>query len=201
MRRSRSSFDLSDAIVKAEALSPQPPQVREVLPEIEAGPLVAFDRAGPPSTPPMTERAPISTRSLGAAPVLEASATASSKLSALVAWLEADPKVTHALVVDDSGLPMTKDTEIDEALFGAAGSLAQAVRRVALATPGASVGREFESHVGQSPVLSLLGVEARGRVFVVAMARSSQPSEAEVSDIRRAFGAVLEGAFRGGGSE
>ena len=52
MRRSRSSFDLSDALVSAESLSPKAPEAKE-QPVVDYGglPLVAFAR--PESTAPL----------------------------------------------------------------------------------------------------------------------------------------------------
>lgn len=187
MRRSRSLFDLSDAIGKAEALSPPPPMVREALPEAATGPLVAFERT--PSAATARSHDDISGRSgLGPIPELAHWPGATAKLAALVAWLQQDPLVVEALVADDAGLAITHHGGSSAALLGAAGTMAHAVRRLNQTTRPS----EFESHVGQSPVLSLIGIEANKQLYVVAMSRQRQPSVADVKEIRLAFRPVLE---------
>ena len=85
MRRSRSSFDLSDAIVSAESLSPKPPAAEAPKNDFGGVPLVAFERqsvidGGPPS---VAQRRPVGR--LAAPP--ETSGSVASRCDKLIEWL------------------------------------------------------------------------------------------------------------------
>lgn len=212
-RRSRSSFDLRDALDTAEALSPKAPVVDERIVELDGVPLVTFqgDRSSQlpraPSTPapalaipvsapasiPATEKAPARREALGvlaAPPALGAIEGLSPKIDALLRWLRGDASVERVLVVDGDGLPIGGDLRDAEELSAATGAVTSAVRRVAEATPGATVGH-FETCIGESPVLQLVGVALEGRAIVVGITRSAPYAEPDVRRIRSAFVAAL----------
>ena len=150
-RRSRSSFDLSDALATAEALSPKPPSVEPPAKEFAGVPLVHFGQmhSRPPMAPegprppaPVAPPPPSAPKSeLGAAPNVGVLGGLLPKLGALLDWVRADGSVTRAIVVDDEGLPMVgmgaSDLSETEGLFAATGSVASAMGPRALATPGA----------------------------------------------------------------
>ncbi|MFO0616226.1 MAG: hypothetical protein U0414_26770 [Polyangiaceae bacterium] len=195
MRRSRSSFDLSDAIVAAESLSPKPPPAE--LPKNDFGgvPLVAFERpsvveGGPPS---IAQR-----RQLGrlAAPP-ETSGTVANRCDKLLEWLRADPHTLSVLLVDADGLPISKEGSKDEALLGATANVAYAIRQLALASPG-SVSREFESHVGDGPVLSLIGFMVGAKLYIVGISHQRALDEHDTARIRAAFTLALTPLHRPG---
>ncbi len=194
MRRSRSSFDLSDAIVAAEALSPKPPEVKEE-PVADYGgvPLVAFGRSE--STlpgalpPPKPIEAP---PRLAPPPDLSGIASVAARCDRLIDWLKSDPSTTSVLLVDGEGLPLASESARDEALLGATAGVATAMRRLALASPG-SLSREFESHVGDGPVLSLIGVSISSRLYVVGLSHEAPLGEKDVALVRRAFTSALTG--------
>jgi predicted regulator of Ras-like GTPase activity (Roadblock/LC7/MglB family) len=212
-RRSRSSFDLRDALDTAEALSPKAPVVDERIVELDGVPLVTFqgDRSSQlpraPSTPapalaipasvpasiPATEKAPAQRATLGALaepPQLAEVDGLSPRLDALLRWLRSDASVQRVLVVDADGLPIAGDVRDAEELSAATGAVTSAVRRVAEATPGALAGH-FETCIGESPVLQLVGVALEGRALVVGITRSAPFAEADVRRIRTAFVAAL----------
>lgn len=205
-RRSRSSFDLRDALTTAEALSPKPPPAVTNLPDYGGVPLVAFG-ADPsaPSQPPRARTAPpppppAPKTALPKAPEGGASTGLMARLSALVDWLRADSEVARVLVVDDEGLPLVGSTSGDlgdaESLLAATGSVAGAMKKLALATPG-TLSPDFEGHVGDGPVLQLIGFSANGRAYVVGISRREPFGELDVDQIRAAFVRALEGSVAG----
>ncbi|NUP11963.1 MAG: hypothetical protein HOW73_38445 [Polyangiaceae bacterium] len=203
-RRSRSSFDLRDALTTAEALSPKPPQVQTTS-EYEGVPLVAFGGSEiPPSFVP-TERvvpaAPQPKPALGPAPDVMAVSGMTPRLSTLMDWLRTDPEITRVIVVDDEGLPLIGSTVGDlsdaESLLAATGSVASAMKKLALATPGA-LSRDFEGHVGDGPVLQLVGLSAGTRGFVVGISRRRPLGQRDVEAVRAAFARALSGAVVAG---
>ncbi len=212
-RRSRSSFDLRDALDTAEALSPKAPVVDERIVDLDGVPLVTFqgDRSSQlpraPSTPapalaipvsapasmPATEKAPARrepTEALSAPPSLAGVEGLSPRLDALLGWLRADAEVERVLVVDGDGLPIAGDLHDAEELSAATGAVTSAVRRVAEATPGAAAGH-FETCIGERPVLQLVGVALEGRALVVGISRGEPYAEPDVRRIRAAFVAAL----------
>jgi hypothetical protein len=192
MRRSRSSFDLSDAITSAEALSPKPPPEPE--PENPSGnqPLVAFDRGSvAPASLNTAPRAPDrSPGRLAAPPSLEGLTTVGARCDRLLEWLRADPYTTSVLLVDTEGLPVSHASVRDEAMLGAAAGVANAIRYLALASPG-SVSREFESHVGDRPILSLIGIMVGDKVYVVGLSHEMPLADQDTAKIRAAFTSAL----------
>ncbi len=211
-RRSRSSFDLRDALTTAEALSPKPPKVSNELPLGGGKPLVAFggvDPASvappPPAPPPVVREAPsppARRSSLADAPDVTGIPTLIPRLSALLDWLRSDSDVSRALVVDEEGLPLVGSTAGDlgdaESLLAATGSVASAMKRLALATPG-TLSPDFEGHVGDGPVLQLIGVTADRRAFVVGISRREPFTSEDVDRVRAAFVAALSGSVGLGG--
>lgn len=222
-RRSRSSFDLRDALTTAEALSPKAPKVVQT-PEFGGVPLVAFDSKSqvppppaprpanapiPAAPPPLAPApAPLPKSALGPPPALGSDAGLMQRLNALLAWLRGDPDVSRALVVDDEGLPLVASVvdaqSDDEGLLAATGSVASAMKRLALAGAGTK-SSDFEGHVGDGPVLQLIGVTAGKRAFVVGISRKEPFPELEVEKVRAAFSDVLtrfmaESAPTGGGT-
>ncbi len=200
MRRSRSSFDLSDAIVSAEALSPKAPEAKEE-PVVDYGglPLVAFAR--PESTAPAALPAfkvPEPNQRLGALPDLSAISSVAARCDRLIEWLKKDPLTSSVLLVDGEGLPIASESTRDEALLGATAGVAAAMKRLALATPG-SLSREFESHVGDGPILSLIGLLVSSRVYVVGLSHNAPLTERDVAQIRNAFTSALAGLSGGRG--
>jgi len=203
-RRSRSSFDLRDALSTAEALSPKPPPSAESNAAAFGGlPLIAFGRDTPSYAPPPPARvqplqAPV-TQSLGTPPDVSGLPGMMPRLSALLEWVRADADVTRVLVVDDEGLPLIGSTTGDlgdaESLLAATGSVASAMKRLALATPG-TLSADFEGHVGESPVLQLVGLSA-GRAFVVAISRKEPFGPKDVDLLRSTFARALEGTVGG----
>lgn len=188
MRRSRSSFDLSDAIVSAESLSPKPPAAEAPKNDFGGVPLVAFERqsvidGGPPS---VAQRRPVGR--LAAPP--ETSGSVASRCDKLIEWLKSDPHTMSVLVVDADGLPLSKDGSKDEALLGATANVAYAIRQLALASPG-SMSREFESHVGDGPVLSLIGFMVGAKLYMVGISHQLALAEHDTARIRAAFTQAL----------
>jgi predicted regulator of Ras-like GTPase activity (Roadblock/LC7/MglB family) len=120
-----------------------------------------------------------------------------ARLSRLLEWLRGDRDVTRALVVDDEGLPLVGSTSGDlgdaESLLAATGSVASAMKRQALATPG-SLSGDFEGHVGDGPVLQLIGIPVGGRAFIVGISRRQPFGKADVESIRAAFERALAGS-------
>lgn len=214
-RRSRSSFDLRDALTTAEALSPKPPAV-EAPSEYEGLPLVAFgpDPAVAGSSPPerIVPGAPAPPKpALPPPPDVTPIAGLLPRLSALMEWLRADHEITRVIVVDDEGLPLIGSTIGDlsdaESLLAATGSVAAAMKKLALATPGA-MSADFEGHVGDGPVLQLVGLGAQQqhgpsaagvrRAFVVGISRRRPLGVRDVTTVRNAFVAALSGVTVGG---
>ena len=188
MRRSRSSFDLADAIVAAEALSPKPPPVETPKNDFGGVPLVAFERStpfegGPPS---IAQRRPVGRL----APPPETTGTVAQRCDKLLEWLRSDPHTMSVLLVDADGLPMSREGAKDEALLGATANVAYAIRQLALASPG-SVSREFESHVGDGPVLSLIGFMVGARLYIVGISHQQALAEQDSARIRAAFTLAL----------
>lgn len=124
------------------------------------------------------------------------------RLSTLLEWLRTDREVTRVLVVDDEGLPLVGSTSGDlgdaESLLAATGSVASAMKKLALATPG-TLSADFEGYVGDGPVLQLVGMSAVGRAFIVGISRRQPFGKLDVELIREAFGQALEGAMLAGG--
>lgn len=209
-RRSRSSFDLRDALAAAEALSPKPPSVEPELPAFGGLPLVAFGGEQPSQAPPPP--APVAApaeapRSVPPKPPLPSAPDVSSapgllaRLGMLIDWLRGDPEVARVLVVDDQGLPLIGsapgETADAESLLAATGTVANAMKRLALATPG-GMSPDFEGHVGEGPVLQLVGFSAARRAFVVGISRRTPFGAKDVDRIRATFAAALEGAVLAG---
>lgn len=202
-RRSRSSFDLRDALTTAEALSPKPPVVQRPS-SLEGLPLVAFgdgssnavatDRS-PARPAPVASAQPMP--SIGPAPDTTSVSGFIPRLSTLLDWLRTDPEITRVIVVDDEGLPLIGSTTGDlsdaESLLAATGSVASAMKKLALATPG-SLSRDFEGHVGDGPVLQLIGLSAGTRAFVVGISRRRPLAQHDVETVRAAFVNALAGA-------
>jgi hypothetical protein len=200
-RRSRSSFDLRDALVTAEALSPKPPAVEEPV-AFDGVPLVAFGQERPSQVPASLLSAPKTTkRTLPDPPNVDTIASLVPKLGALLDWVRKDPDTTRALVVDDEGLPLVGTAVGDlgetESLFAATGSVASAMKKLALATPG-TLSPDFEGHVGDGPVLQLIGFSAARRAFVVAVSRKEPFGNKDVEIIRSAFASALATSVIGG---
>ncbi len=206
-RRSRSSFDLRDVLAVAEALSPKPPPAAPAVTDFGGLPLVAFggDR---PSQPPLPASAEVG-RAHGTArhdlndpPSITGISGLVQRLSTLLEWLRTDREVTRVLVVDDEGLPLVGSTSGDlgdaESLLAATGSVASAMKKLALATPG-TLSADFEGYVGDGPVLQLVGISAAGRAFIVGISRRQPFGKLDVELIRETFGRALEGAMLAGG--
>ncbi len=198
-RRSRSSFDLRDALSTAEALSPKPPSAEAKVPDFEGVALITFGQDSPSQAPPaptMRAGSAAPKPALPAAPDVSALPGMMPRLSTLLEWVRRDAEVTRVLVVDEDGLPLIGSTTGDlgdaESLLAATGSVASAMKRLALATPG-SLSPEFEGHVGEGPVLQLVGLSA-GRPFVVAISRRTPFGPKDVEALRNAFAKALEGA-------
>jgi predicted regulator of Ras-like GTPase activity (Roadblock/LC7/MglB family) len=198
-RRSRSSFDLRDVLPVAEALSPKPPAAASTadLHDFGGVPLVNFggERASQPPAGAARVVAPAAARAeLESAPVIEGAVSLMARLSRLLEWLRGDRDVTRALVVDDEGLPLVGSTSGDlgdaESLLAATGSVASAMKRLALATPG-SLSGDFEGHVGDGPVLQLIGIPVGGRAFIVGISRRQPFGKVDVENIRAAFEKAL----------
>src|SRR4051812_40795962 len=123
MRRSRSSFDLSDAITSAEALSPKPAPAKEPANDFGGVPLVAFDRKSvAPTSAVVEEPARSSERPpgrLAPPPGIEGLSSVGARCDRLLDWLRSDPHTTGVLLVDAEGLPLTHESGRDEALLGA----------------------------------------------------------------------------------
>lgn len=201
-RRSRSSFDLRDALVTAEALSPKPPSVEQPTPDFEGVPLVAFGQERPSQVPAAVVVPPkVSKRTLPDPPSVDSIASLVPKLGALLDWVRKDPDTTRALVVDDEGLPLVGTAVGDlgetESLFAATGSVASAMKKLALATPG-TLSPDFEGHVGDGPVLQLIGFSAARRAFVVAVSRKEPFGNKDVDLIRQTFAGALATSVIGG---
>ncbi len=202
-RRSRSSFDLRDALSTAEALSPKPPSAESKSTEFGGLPLIAFGRdtpsVAPPAAPARVAPPPMVKQSLGPPPDVSGLPGMMPRLSTLLEWVRTDPEVTRVLVVDDEGLPLIGSTTGDlgdaESLLAATGSVASAMKRLALATPG-TLSADFEGHVGESPVLQLVGLSA-GRAFVVAISRKEPFGPKDVDLLRSTFARALEGTVGG----
>jgi hypothetical protein len=191
MRRSRSSFDLSDAITSAEALSPRPPAVPEADAVATAPPLVAFDsRSVAPGAPPAGEDTQRTKRRLAPPPSLEGALSVGDRCDRLLEWLRSDPHTTNVLLVDAEGLPLAHASSRDEAMFGAAAAVASAIRQLALASPG-SLSREFESHVGDRPILSLVGFMVGAKLYVVGLTHEAPLGADDAATIRTAFTSAL----------
>lgn len=212
-RRSRSSFDLRDALTTAEALSPKPPAAEPSPVEYGGGvPLVAFGPSDAPATAPSPAAAPapatppapaVAPRSaLGDPPDVSSTSGLIPRLSALIDWLRTDPEVSRVIVVDEEGLPLVGATAGDlsdaESLLAATGTVASAMKKLALATPGA-LSRDFEGHVGDGPVLQLVGLSAGSRSFVVGVSRRKPLAGRDVELVREAFVEALEGVGGRGG--
>jgi hypothetical protein len=196
-RRSRSSFDLRDALSRAESLSPKPPNVEERLPDFEGVALVAFGPQDPiASAPQSTVRQPVAVATTPSAALPSApagtSATSSlqARLSSLFEWVRRDNDVTRVVLVDDEGLPIVGDLADAESLLVATGTVASAMRKLALAAPG-TLSSDFESHLGDGPVLQLIGLSVAGRAFVLGVARKQPFRAPDVDMIRTAFTTAL----------
>lgn len=184
----------------AEALSPKPPAGPSTadLHDFGGVPLVNFGgehTSQPPAAGAGRVVAPASARAeLESAPVIEGAASLMARLSRLLEWLRGDRDVTRALVVDDEGLPLVGSTSGDlgdaESLLAATGSVASAMKRLALATPG-SLSGDFEGHVGDGPVLQLIGIPVGGRAFIVGISRRQPFGKVDVENIRAAFEKAL----------
>jgi hypothetical protein len=204
MRRSRSSFDLSDAISSAEALSPKPAPAQPAESEYAGVPLVAFDRKSVMPTAAVEER-PRGERPhgrLAPPPSLDGLRTVGARCDRLLEWLRGDPHTTSVLLVDAEGLPLAHESARDEALLGATAGVAHAIRQLALASPG-SVSREFESHVGDGPILSLIGFMVGAKLYVVGLNHNAPLGDQDTARIRAAFTsalAELHGRERAGGA-
>jgi hypothetical protein len=213
-RRSRSSFDLRDALSTAEALSPKPPSVETPAP-FGGVPLIAFGNEPASAAPAPTAPAAVAPAAVDRPPPVAAKQVLPSppetgginglipRLSALLEWLRADVEVTRVIVVDDEGLPLIGSTSGDlsdaESLLAATGSVAGAMKKLALATPGA-LSNDFEGYVGESPVLQLVGLSAGSRAFVVGISRRSAFAKRDVDCVRDAFTRALSGLVVGGAS-
>jgi hypothetical protein len=203
-RRSRSSFDLRDALVTAEALSPKPPSVEQPTSEYDGIPLVAFGQERPSQVPaPLMQPPRTVKRTLPDPPDVDSIASLVPKLGKLLDWLRKDSDTTRALVVDDEGLPLVGTAVGDlgetESLFAATGSVAAAMKKLALATPG-TLSPDFEGHVGEGPVLQLIGFSASRRAFVVAVSRKEPFGAKDVDLIRQTFASALATSVIGGTS-
>ncbi len=204
-RRSRSSFDLRDALVTAEALSPKPPAAEPVA-AFEGVPLIAFgaeaaSAGAPPAAVAVAQPPRVAKRTLPDAPDTTAVASLVPKLSLLLEWVRGSQDVSRALVVDDEGLPLVGtgvgDLGETESLFAATGSVASAMKKLALASPG-TLSPDFEGHVGDGPVLQLIGFSAARRAYVVAVSRREPFGAKDVELIRATFAAALATSVLGG---
>jgi hypothetical protein len=195
-RRSRSSFDLRDALGTAEALSPRPPAVEEPIVDLDGVPLVTFQAergSRPPQAPappvaPVTISRPIG--DLAAPPELAPGLGLVPRLDAAIAWLRRDPQVDRVIVVDGEGLPIAGDIAGADRLAAAAGGVVAAVRRVADASPG-GLAQHFETCIGEQPVLQLVGVSIDRGAFVVGISRALPYAEHDVRLLRSTFAAAL----------
>lgn len=203
-RRSRSSFDLRDALTTAEALSPKPPAT-QTPGEYEGLPLVAFggESVRPAALVQEQVAPPVSMvpkRVLTPPPEVGSISGLIPRLSALMDWLRSDQDISRVIVVDDEGLPLIGSTVGDlsdaESLLAATGSVASAMKRLALATPGA-LSRDFEGHVGDGPVLQLVGLSSGSRAFVVGISRRAPLPERDVETVRAAFVKALSAGIAG----
>jgi hypothetical protein len=188
--------------VTAEALSPKAPAVAVVEQPWGGAPLVAFGSDPLSQRPPAAAApAPAQRRALPEPPDVGAIASLVPKLSALLDWLRSDTDVTRALVVDEEGLPLVGSAVGDlgetESLFAATGTVANAMKRLALATPG-TLSPDFEGHVGDGPVLQLIGFSAARRAFVVAISRKEPFGAHDIDLVRDTFSAALAGSVLGG---
>ncbi len=90
------------------------------------------------------------------------------------------------LLVDAEGLPLAHGSSRDEAMLGATAAVASSIRQLALASPG-SLSREFESHVGDRPILSLVGFMVGAKLYVVGLTHEAPLGAPDTAAIRAAF--------------
>lgn len=199
MPRSRSSFDLSDAIVTAEALSPRPPPAEPVYPPRPGVPLVAFDRTRETvdyEVPARRKSAPPPAREpvLARPPEFQPAESTSTRCAKMLTWLASDPTTRSSVVTDSEGLLIAASSEEVEALLGAMARVGDSVRRLAGACPG-DLADDFDTCVGDGPYVHVIGFYVAGERCLVGVIGSRRLERIEIGAIRNGLVRALEPAF------
>jgi hypothetical protein len=215
MPRSRSSFDISNAIATATSLSSAEAELgtsfdgvslvsfglpsdkrsekrlgaEAVVPTpVESSP--GFDDAHPPSEggrrPPKL-------------PDLANVVSPVARCQRIIDWITEAVEATDVFIADAAGLPIAGEFPEAEARLASASVVVSAIRELAAGMPG-SASSIFELHVGEGPFFQLIGFEAAKMLFFVGFTRATPLTYRQAHAVRLACRHALsavESAGRG----
>ncbi|HVK66186.1 MAG TPA: hypothetical protein VM694_17000 [Polyangium sp.] len=219
MARSRSSFDLTNAIAAATSLSGED---KKKTPAVEPLPpdLVSFD---PGTTAPATEASPPiqptpprgghigasaahdpdasagdSPRNLPKLPDLSGITSPVKRCEKIVQWIGEATGATDVFLADAAGLPLAGAVSDTEAKLAGSGLVASSIASLASAVPG-NLGSTFEMHIGEGPCFQLIGFQVGATLFFVGLNRTRPLTPNQSLGIRLACRHALGDALRTGG--
>lgn len=191
MSRSRSLFDLSGAIAAATALGP----AEEVRRDYANVSLVSFD-AEPPTSPshavpimsapalPAIDQGEPSRPAIPKLPDLSGVTSPGLRCERIVEWIADATSSEEVFIADEAGLLMAGAPSLPAERIAATGVVAQAV--LTLARASESLSSLFELHVGEGPVLQLIGFQISQSLYLVGLSRSKPLSPRQAHAVRLA---------------
>ncbi|MDI1443649.1 hypothetical protein [Polyangium sp. 6x1] len=220
MARSRSSFDLTNAIAAATSLSGEE-KGKKKAPAVEPLPpdLVSFD---PGAAAPATEASPAplpealprggqvaaaadpdahagdSPRNLPKLPDLSGITSPVKRCEKIVQWIGEATGATDVFLADAAGLPLAGAVSDTEAKLAGSGLVASSIASLASAVPG-NLGATFEMHIGEGPCFQLIGFQVGATLFFVGLNRTRPLTPNQSLGIRHACRHALGDALRTGG--
>ncbi|TKD04453.1 hypothetical protein [Polyangium fumosum] len=222
MARSRSSFDLTNAIAAATSLSGEE-KGKKKQPAVEPLPpdLVSFDpgatapatEASPPPLQPTTPRGGHgaasaaqdpdaslgdSPRNLPKLPDLSGITSPVKRCEKIVQWIGEVTGATDVFLADAAGLPLAGAVSDTEAKLAGSGLVASSIASLASAVPG-NLGATFEMHIGEGPCFQLIGFQVGPTLFFVGLNRARPLTPNQSLGIRLACRHALGDALRTGG--
>ncbi|MDC3979442.1 hypothetical protein [Polyangium jinanense] len=222
MARSRSSFDLTNAIAAANAIAGDE-KGKKKAPAVEPLPpdLVSFDPgATAPATeaspPPLAEAPPRggyaaastahdaeanagdSPRNLPKLPDLSGITSPVQRCEKIVQWIGEATGATDVFLADAAGLPLAGAVSDTEAKLAGSGLVASSIASLASAVPG-NLGATFEMHIGEGPCFQLVGFQVGATLFFVGLNRTRPLTPTQSHGIRLACRHALGDTLRTGG--
>jgi hypothetical protein len=207
MARSRSSFDVTNAIATAASLTAE---------EAKAHPgqlgkaLISFGTTSPPSAAPLSPPPPAAASALDTPdialgdakgmpklPDLSAIVSPVARCEKIVAWIAEATGATDVFLADAAGLPLAGAIHDADSRLAGAGLVASSIASLATSLPGNHTPL-FELHLGEGPFFQIIGFQVGAGLFIVGLTRQMPLSPKQAHAVRLACRQALGDTLRGG---
>jgi hypothetical protein len=207
MARSRSSFDVTNAIATATSLAAEEAKAR---PDQAVNALVSFGTTSPPPAAVVSPvPAPIvsvldgpeaalgDTNRPPKLPDLSAIVSPVARCEKIVAWIAEVTGATDVFLADAAGLPLAGAIHDADSRLAGAGLVASSIASLASSLPGNHTPL-FEMHLGEGPFFQIIGFKVGAGLFVVGLSRHTPLTPKQAHAVRLACRQALGDTLRGG---